>query len=285
MKRVAVFLAGFNFVILSTALYADNLQIEATSWVDWDEGVLMIDVEVDITTSASPGKARVAAEEYLNQSIGSLFWEALFDLKLDSYRTVKEAVEEDSRLLAALLDLGSKATPLNTHLSTQLDTLTARYVFPFYPDIITLFARHTRPYEPIDILEYVPAVEYTGIVIYAKGEYPVHGEDPARKHPEPFHPSLLPKLFTTEMEIVAEAGMMDPVYLSAWGTFGYSNSIDYLAHKDRVGAAPLFTLARAVFGEKRTDLLIPVDAARRILATPANRDLVRQGRILVICDF
>ena len=79
--------------------------------------------------------------------------------------------------------------------------------------------------------------------------------------------------------------MMDPDRLSEWGVFGYTDSTDYLDYKDRVGPTPLLTMARAVFGDYRTDLLIPVDAAEKILATPANRELIRQGRILIICDL
>ncbi len=285
IKRQPVLFIVIAIIAVSAVVSAEDLELKSISRVDWSDGVLMIDVEADIAESTSPGEARIAAEENLRQIIGSVFCNALYELKLDSYRTVKEAVEKDRTLLAALLELGGKATPLNTYLNTTLDTLTSQYVFNFYPDIIRVFARHTYPYDPVDVLEYVPAVEYTGIVIYAKGEYPVHGEDPARKNPEPFSLSLLPKLFDTEMEIIAEARMMDPAYLTGWGTFGYTNSTDYLSHKERIGAAPLFTLARAVFGENRTDLLIPVDAARKILATPANRELVRQGRILVICDI
>ena len=43
-------------------------------------------------------------------------------------------------------------------------------------------------------------------------------------------------------------------------------------------------MARAVFGKNRTDLIIPVLDARRILALPHNTDLLQQGRIIVIFD-
>lgn len=283
-KKYTVLFAFLAFAALSAAA-AEGLEFDADSRVDWENGVLMIDIETDITSSTSPGEARVAAEERLRQEIATVFCDALCALNLDSYRSVKEAVEGDRTTLASLLELGSEAIPLNIYLNTTLDTLIAKYEFNFYPDIIKVFSRHTQAYDPVDILEYVPAVEYTGIVIYAKGEYPVHGEDPARKNPEPFHPSLLPKLYDTNMELVAEARMMDPEYLAGWGVFGYTNTTDYLRHKERIGPAPLLTIARAVFGDNRTDLLIPVDAAKSILATDANRKLVREGRVLVICDL
>jgi hypothetical protein len=286
VKRIrSVLLAFIAITAMCAFVSAENLELKKYSRIDWDEGVLKIDIEANISQSVSPGKARVAAEELLRQEIGSAFCDALYKLNLDSYRSVKDAVQDDSLLLAALLDLGSRAVPFNIYLNTTLDTLTAQYVFDFFPDIFKVFTRHTQPYAPLDILEFVPAVEYTGIVIYAKGKYPVHGEDPAQKNPETFNPSLLPKLYDTEMETVAEARMMDPEYLTGWGVFGYTNTTDYLRYKERIGAAPLFTIARGVFGDNRTDLLIPIDAAKKILATPANRELIRQGRILVICDI
>jgi hypothetical protein len=264
---------------------AEDVTLDYSSRVDWERGVLLLEVSADIGNTISPGEARVEVEERVRREIGQAFCNALYEVNLDSYREVREAVEEDSRVLAALLDMAEKSTPLNVFLNTSLDMVTALYEFDFYPEIIKVFARHQIPYDPVNVIEFVPALDYSGIVIYAKGEYPVHGEDPAGKNPEPFHPALLPKLFDSEMELIAEAEMMDPEYLLRWGTFGYTDSSDYLLHKDRIGATPLFTMARAVFGDNRTDLVIPVDAANRILANPSNRELIRQGRILVICDL
>ncbi len=284
-KRRPALIAALAAAAISASVTAEEIGLESSFQVDWNKGVVMIDIEADITGSSSPGVARVAAEERLRREIASVFCNAIFDLNLDSSRTVKEAAENNSKFLASLLDIGNRTPPFHTYLNTTLDTLTAKYEFNFYPDIINVFVRHTQPYDPVEILEYVPVVEYTGIVIYAKGEYPIQGEDPARKNPERFNPSLLPKLYDTEMVTVAEARMMDPVYLARWGVFGYADTTDYLLYKERIGAAPLLTIARAVFGDNRTDLLIPKDAARKILATQANRNLIRQGRILVICDF
>ena len=258
---------------------------ETASHLDWKQGVLRVQIRADIGGWSSPGEARIAFEEHLRWEIGSIFCNALYDIYFDSFRTVKDVVQEDTRLLAALTDLGNRATPVNIHFSTHLDRLTANYEFDLYPGIMGIFLNHSIPYHPNFVLEHVPTVEYSGIVIYAKGEFPVHGEDPARRSGELFHPSFMPKLFDTEMELFAEAQMMDPDYLTRWGAFGYTDTLDYLAHKERVGATPLLTMARSVFGDYRTDLLIPVDAADKILAMPANRELIRQGRILIICDI
>jgi len=272
-------------LLLSAPVYGEGIDLTAISDVHWDRGTLGITVKADIGDYRSPGEARVAFEDKLRREIGTIFCEALYDIYLDSYRTIKEALERNNALLMALLDLGNRVAPMNIYLDTTLSTLTATFQFNMYPDIINIFTTHTYPYAPTSLMYHVPTVKYSGIVIYAKGEYPVHGEDPAGKNPEPFHPSIQPKIFDTQMNLVAEAEMMEPEYLSRWGTFGYTDTTDYLAEKERIGATPIFTMARAVFGDYRTDLLIPVDVADQILATPDNRKLIEQGRILIICDL
>jgi hypothetical protein len=273
------------FAAVPCVVFGEEVHISSTSRIDWQEGTVHIDVIADVGNLTSFGKARMVFVERLQREIGSLFCTALYDVRLDSYRTVKDVVETDGTLLKTLMDIGSAAKPANIHLNTTLSRLTASYEFEIYPDVMRVFTTHTRPVEPLVLLEYEPTIRYSGIVIYAKETYPVHGEDPAGKNPERFRPSLKPKLFDTQMELVAEAEMMDPEYILRWGAFGYTDSADYLRYKDRIGATPIFSMARAVFGDFRTDLLIPVDVARKLLATPENRELIRQGRILVICDL
>ena len=48
------------------------------------------------------------------------------------------------------------------------------------------------------------------------------------------------------------------------------------------GCTPYRTTAEAIFGNNRTDLLIPEQAARKILYNRENHRLIREGRIVVI---
>jgi hypothetical protein len=56
------------------------------------------------------------------------------------------------------------------------------------------------------------------------------------------------------------------------------------AFRDRVGELPLLTKARGVFGRNATDLLLSAEVARQLLSRQHNRELLREGKILIILD-
>jgi hypothetical protein len=126
-------------------------------------------------------------------------------------------------------------------------------------------------------LEWSPSRSYTGIVIYAEGELPVHGERLAAR----LRPCLFPRVFDEGMELLAGRTLVDPEALRSGGVLGYARALDGPAAA-RVGDSPLRITARAVFGSGRTDLVVSREDALRILSRPENRELVRLGRILVI---
>jgi len=89
------------------------------------------------------------------------------------------------------------------------------------------------------------------------------------------------------MDPVLSPQMCDPQALRRWGVaaYAYSSLEEALApFEDRVGPTPLRTRARGVFGRNATDLLLSTEAARQLLSRAHNRDLLRDGRILIILD-
>ena len=50
----------------------------------------------------------------------------------------------------------------------------------------------------------------------------------------------------------------------------------------RVGADPMRVMALELFGDSRTDYVISREDALRILSSPGNRELLRQGRVVVV---
>lgn len=76
--------------------------------------------------------------------------------------------------------------------------------------------------------------------------------------------------------------MLRPDWVERWGVVAYTESTNEYEWIDRVGNDPLRILARGVFGVLPTDLIISQADADRLLAHPDNRELLREGRILVI---
>ena len=86
------------------------------------------------------------------------------------------------------------------------------------------------------------------------------------------------------MELVASASMAEPEYLKRWGFVLYTESLDTGQFEDRIGLYPYHTTAEAIFGNNHTDILIPEDAAEKILYNRNNHRLIREGRIVIIIE-
>jgi hypothetical protein len=129
-------------------------------------------------------------------------------------------------------------------------------------------------------LGFVPSRNFTGLVIYAGGELPAHGKDIRQQ----VRPAVFPTLYDEDMNPVLSVEMCEPTYLRRWGMVAYAESEDDSLLLERIGAAPLRTVARGVFGINATDLLLPKEAVDRLLVREANRELLSQGRILIVID-
>ena len=52
----------------------------------------------------------------------------------------------------------------------------------------------------------------------------------------------------------------------------------------RAGPLPLRLVARGVFGDNATDIVIPTEGALQLLTLPENMQLLRDGKIVIIYD-
>jgi hypothetical protein len=139
---------------------------------------------------------------------------------------------------------------------------------------------HSQPGEIPHRIAWFPTREYTGIVIYAGKSLPVHGE----AFESPIVPCLFPEIFDDETNPVLSIKMGDPAYLKRWGSAAYTPSFDETPWRERIGERPLHIIATGLYGKHPTDLKISLEDAALILALPANRRLLAEGRVLIIFD-
>jgi hypothetical protein len=184
-------------------------------------------------------------------------------------------------LFHAIGGLWDTDTPEHTRLDRSLSQYVVHHIVRLFPDLASLFLSHQEGYEPPRVLEWVPTIRFTGLVIYAKGEYPVHGEGRMDR----LQPALFPRLYDERTNLILEKEMMEPAAVLAHGLLAYTDGLDESPFRRRIGANPLRTVAAGLFGDYRTDILIPSDAARKLLVLPENRRILTEGRILVICDL
>jgi hypothetical protein len=143
-----------------------------------------------------------------------------------------------------------------------------------------LLIRHRKPFPVPRILGFVPTRNYSGIVIFAQGEYEQFGKLELGS----LMPALFPKIYDEEMNLVLEKSMCDPDTLREWGMIAYSDDLDLKRYSYRVGSFPLTLMAKAIFGTNSTDIIIPSEAAAEILSLEENRRLLSQAKIVIIYD-
>jgi len=99
---------------------------------------------------------------------------------------------------------------------------------------------------------------------------------------------LFPRIFGADMRLVLDRDGVDPSVLQTVGEVGYASTAMATASggtgASRSGDDPLLVMATELFGTARTDLVISKDDALTILGIPANRDLLRQGKVTIILD-
>jgi len=258
-------------------------QMVVSEQVEWERGVLILEVALAIEAKEFNPGSRFDAERDIERLLPGLFMSAVVDIPFDSYRTIGERLKEDQllfqRLESSAVDSVSKRY---SRVREDLQEIQVQYRFPFYGEggFVVPLITHSRPYPVERKLGFVPSRNFTGLVIYAGGELPAHGKDIRQK----VQPAVFPTLYDEDMNPILYVEMCDPLYLKRWGMVAYSETEADSALLERIGAAPLRTVARGVFGINATDLLLPKEAVDRLLVREANREMLSQGRVLIVID-
>lgn len=251
--------------------------ISARSEVDWETGLVRIEVELDFASAGLRLPAgRLEAERSIERSLPGLVKDAVFGLRLDSRRTVGQALEAGDIGVDELLGLSARAERRDATLSRDLRLLRTRYELPLVA-ISALFVRHREAAPLVPPLGWSPSAPYTGLVIVVPAELPVRGE----KASASLEPSLFPKVWDADMRLLLDRNLVDPEIQREAGAVAWA-ARESSALESRVGAYPLRVAAEALFGVARTDLVISRADAARILALPENRALVAAGKVAVV---
>jgi len=253
-----------------------------TGTVDWKSATLSVQVAHQLDASTpSLVRAKSDAETDIDARVPDFLSRALSVVTVDSSHTFADVLGSNASLYAKVNDLAAAAPRAEVSLSADFSTLNVRYAIPLFGDqgIATpLLPAVAAP--PRRRLGDVVTRAYTGLLIFAQGPLPEIGTT----RMVAAQPALFPRIWDEQMNLVLDKGMCNPASLARWGMVGYAQDIDDPAAALRVGAAPLRLVARAVFGEKGTDLVISTDGARQLLTREQNIDILREGRICVVYD-
>ena len=252
----------------------------STSKVDWSKSTLTSDITLDTVKAGIPmpsGKA--VSMNHIQMELPILIKDPLLSLYADDTRTLGDLVLEGNLTLDALTRIidGSKKTP--PYFMNASNSLKTTNTIDLH-EIGSLLVKHRTPYVQDKPIERISSRAYTGIVIDARGKIPVQGEHVKSE----VYPCLFPKIWNEDMDLIYERNMVLPEIAKQKGIVDYLPGQGSNKKSERAGNDPLWITARKVYGVNRCDPVISKEDYLRITTVPANLELLKQGKVVILLD-
>ncbi|MDR2434488.1 MAG: polymerase [Treponema sp.] len=275
----------FFFLLVAAPAFAEN-GVSMSGIVEWDRMKISASLSLELAPAGIRlPAARTRGEALIGDEYLRLIRPGILGLLADSSSTVADLIGRGEWSLAEAENLALTAGSVPPAMTPDLRYLSASYTLGIDRLSAALF-RHTRPAETLRTLSPVAAPAYTGIIIIASEDLPIHGRRASAKTV----PCLFPKIWDTDMNLIFERGMLEPAaaimahYASARDIFADSPSGLSAEAASLVGERPLRIFARGVFGINPTDPIIDREDALLIISREENRRLLREGRVLIVLD-
>jgi hypothetical protein len=274
------------FLLLSAGFAFGQANIGITGTIEWDKMEINSAVSLDLAsagiklpTGRSQGEALIFSE------YPRLIQPGILNIQVDSSSTVADLIERGEWTLLEAEYLAQQSRVVPPALSPDFVSLSASYTLGIM-GLRAALIRHNRPAEIPAILSPVSTLVYTGIIIIATENQPIHG----RKSATLLQPCLFPKIWDSEMNLIYERNMLNPRANTMVNYFPlrtiFANNPSGLSPEIAavVGDRPLRIFAQGVFGMQPTDPIISRDDALLIISADGNRNLLREGRVVIILD-
>jgi len=255
--------------------------------VEWD--TLRINAAVSLNLAQSGLKlpaGRTRGETLLNSSYPSLIEPYLLELQVDSSTTIADLVNSGELSLSHFETISHRANSSSPALSPDMKNITKSVTIPLSNISAALLSRN-RASPVLRTLTPISTAKYTGIIIIALDELPIHG---MKSSAMPV-PCLFPKIWDSDMNLIYDRNMLEPQfegtmvrYSAAQNIFQKNPSGLSEELQKVVGDRPLRIFAQGVFGIKPTDLIIERSDALTIISSEENRKLLSQGKVVFILD-
>jgi hypothetical protein len=268
------------FIVLGGAALAQTAEVKTS--IDWMVKELAVQTSLDVSAvDIKLPSGKVFAEQILESQYSDLIRSAVLSIQADSAHTLGDLLRAGEISLDEADSLGTPIRRVPTVLSPDLTRLIASYTVSL-KNIGDSLLKHSRPASIKPPLAVSQAPVYTGLVILAERELPIHGRNTSAL----VQPCLFPKIWDSDMNLLFDKTMTEPKnamsarYAPSAAVFqdtpsGIDEGLEYL-----VGEKPLRVMAVGAFGVAQTDVIISRDDALLILSSPENRRLLQEARIV-----
>jgi hypothetical protein len=280
MNRRALFCL-FGFLALSAGAQSPAVGISGA--LEWDSMEISARVSLDLRSlGLALPTGRTQAEEFIGAEYLALIRPLILSIPVDSSSVVGDHIAEGTFSLYKAENYALSARAAAPAMSADMTYMQAAYTISLR-GLSAEFIKNLRPLPRA--LAPRPVTAYTGILIIATGELPLHGTNRKARAA----PCLFPKIWDSGMNLIYDKTMLETRetvmvhYASEESIFQNSPSGLSPELAALVGDRPLRILAREVFGIRPTDLVIDGEDARIIIGEE-NRELLRQGKVAIVLD-
>ena len=279
----------YLFLLTGPVLFALDTKIDMKGTIEWGEQKVEAEASLYLPSAgiSLPG-GRAQAEQTVNSNFPGLVQGALLSIPVDSSSTLADLVKRNEYDLRTLSNIALTAKKFPPALSLDMQYLTGKFTI-FLKDIRAELVKHRTLADIPRTLTPVPARAYTGIVILAQDELPVHGRQ-GKAYPVP---CIFPKIWDSRMNLIYEKNMVQPETARNNGIVKYAGPGTILRPTPSgmdddliklVGTNPLRIIAKGVFGVIPTDPVIDRDDALVIISNEENRKLLQEGKVVIILN-
>lgn len=269
------------FVCCFHYLFAEKIPaIEAVSSINWITRTFTTNFTLDTEKAQikmPSGKKSASAQ--IKTKLNQLTQPALLSLYEDSQKKLSDSIIDEELLLPQVYDFiqgGYKTPDVFTKDLNLLKTTNTLNTLELNEQLIF----HKNEYTPQKPIDYAPSRKFSGIIIDARGQLPVHGEYVSSET----SPCFFPKIWDEQMNVVFEKNLVSPQIAKNQGIVQYHYSDDTSLYESIVGIDPLYIKAKQVFGRNRTDPIISQKDALKILTIDENIKLLQEGKVVILLD-
>ncbi|MDR0730520.1 MAG: polymerase, partial [Treponema sp.] len=281
-----LFVLRAALLLCAASAGAQSPAVNISGVLEWDKMEISARVSLELKPlGLALPTGRTQAEELIAAEYAALIRPLILSIPVDSSSFVGDHVAEGAFSLYEAEDYALSARTSPPAMTSGMTHMQAAYTISLR-FLSARFIKNPRPAAPPRVLATRPTTAYTGILIIAGGELPLHGTNRKART----LPCLFPKIWDSAMTLIYDKTMLESPetvmvhYAGEESIFQDSPSGLSPELAALVGDRPLRILAREVYGIRPTDLVIDEEDARSIIAGEENRELLRQGRVVIVLD-
>ncbi|MDR2746111.1 MAG: polymerase [Treponema sp.] len=274
------------FVMAALSAGAQSPAVSISGALEWDKMEISALVSLNLKSAGLRlPTGRTEGEELIGAEYLTLMRPLILSIPVDSSGTVADHLAGGNFSLYKTESYALSARTVPPAMSADMENMRAAYTISL-GGLSAEFIKNRLPASPRRALAVLPGAAYTGIIIIAGGELPLHGT----RRSASVLPCLFPKVWDSDMNLIYDRGMLasgenvmvhyapeDSIFQRT--PSGLSPELSAL-----VGDRPLKILARGVYGQRPTDPVIDSKDALRVISSEENRNLLRDGKVVIVLD-